>query len=157
MIAEFPITVLHTQVVVHLPGLPRPGLLWNDDHVAQGFAWSQGIVSFGVPDHDGQCLIRVDTAVSIQVDSSAAWAVQTPFELSATPLKIGTIGTMKDVRIPLGKYNLVFEALLGASAGDYAFVLKLIFVPSEEPEFKILKQGAELTTDKVLSRDAQRA
>lgn len=157
MITEFPTIVLYTQVVVHLPGLPRSGLLWNDDHVGQGFAWSEGIVSFGVPDHDGQCLIRVDNADSIEVNDSAEWAVQTPFDVSGTPLKIGSIGNMKDVKVPLGKYNLMFEAFPGASAGDYAFMLNLIFVPAEAPEFKILKQGVELTTDKVLRRDAQRA
>ncbi|MDQ0458478.1 competence protein ComJ [Rhizobium paknamense] len=155
MIAEFPITVLYTQVVVHLPGLPRPGLLWDDEHVAQGFAWSEGIVSFGVPDHDGECLIRVDIADAINVSDAAEWAVQTPFDVTATPVKIGTIGNLKDVNVPPGKFNLMFEALPGQPVGDYAFVLNLIFVRTEEPEFKILKAGDELTTDKVLRRDAQ--
>ena len=67
MIAEFPITVLYTQVVVHLADLPRPGLLWDDDHVAQGFAWSEGIASFGVPDHDGECLLSVDVAEAVNI------------------------------------------------------------------------------------------
>ncbi|WP_137136880.1 competence protein ComJ [Rhizobium sp. FKY42] len=156
MIAEFPITILYTQIVVHLPNIPRPGLLWDDDHVAQGFAWSEGIVSFGVPDHDGQCLIKVDVLDTIDISDSAYWVVQTPFEVASSPIKIGTIGNMKDIDVPAGSFNLVFEALPGEAEGDYTFSLNLKFIRTDKPEFKILKAGDELSTNKILRRDAQR-
>lgn len=156
MLAEFPITILYTQVVVHLPDTPRPGLLWDDDHVAQGFAWSEGIVSFGVPDHDGQCLLKIEVYENTNVSEASLWAVQTPFEVASSPVKIGTIGNMKNVDVPIDKYNLVFEAFPSVSDDDYAFTLNLRFVPTNTPEFKILKAGDELTTDKVLRRDAER-
>lgn len=158
MITEFPLTVLYTQVVVHRADLPRPGLLWDEDHVDQGFAWSEGIVSFGVPDHDGQCFLQIDVADEVKLEANAEWAVQTPFEVDA-PLKIGTIADMRDVLVPSGLYNLVFQALPGSAAPEdgYAYVLSLTFVKSVEPSFEILKQGEELATDKVLRWDAQRA
>ncbi len=158
MIAEFPLTALYKQVVVHRADLPRPGLLWDDDHVDQGFAWSEGIVSFGVPDHDGQCFLQIDVAEELELEANAEWAVQTPFEVDA-PLKIGTITNMRDVLVPNGGYNLVFQALPGSAAPEdgYVYVLSLTFVKSVEPSFEILKQGEELATDKVLRRDAQRA
>jgi hypothetical protein len=142
---------------VHRSGLSRPGLLWDDGHVAQGFAWSDGIVSFGVPDHDRQCLVRVETSKTLSVEAAALWALQTPFSVDASPLKIGTIGNMRNVDVPAGKYDLIFHALPGEAVGNYAFLLKLSFVPTETPDFRILKQGDELTTDHVLRRDAQRA
>ncbi|SCX19021.1 MULTISPECIES: competence protein ComJ [Agrobacterium] len=159
MIEEFPLTVLYTQVVVHLPNLPRPGLLWDDAHVDQGFAWSEGIVSFGVPDHDGECLIRIDVADAVKVEADAEWAVQTPFDASVSPLKIGTIANMRDVAVPNGLYNLVFQALPGSviPEAEFAFLLLLTFVPATSPSFEILKQGEELATDTVLRRDAERA
>ncbi|MBP1853432.1 competence protein ComJ [Rhizobium halophytocola] len=157
MIAEFPLTVLYTQVVVHLADLPRPGLLWDDEHVAQGFAWSEGIVSFGVPDHDGECLVMVDSAQAVEVASSAYWAIQVPFVVDAKPLKVGTIGAMRDIRVPTGQYNLVFQALPGDAAKDQAFTLALTFVESDAPDFAILRQGDELETDQVLRRDAEHA
>lgn len=158
MIAEFPLTVLYTQVVVHLADLPRPGLLWDDEHVDQGFAWSEGIVSFGVPDHDGQCFLRIDLAEDFDLDPKTEWAVQTPFDVTQI-LKIGTIANMRDVVVPNGLYNVVFEALPGTSAPieGTAYLLSMKFIKSSEPSFEILKQGLELATDKVLRREAQRA
>lgn len=155
MIAQFPITVLYTQVVVHLADVSRPGLLWDDDHVAQGFAWSDGIVSFGVPDHDGQCVIEVDVADNAQVGADCLWAVQVPFDVGTTPLKVGTIGILHDVEVPEGRYNLNFAAYPAQESDNQAFRLKLIFVPAAVPDFTILKQGDELTTSTVLKRTAR--
>jgi hypothetical protein len=53
------ITVQWGQVVVHDADHSAPGLLWTDDDVAQGFARSEGIVAFGLPDHDGEVRLRV--------------------------------------------------------------------------------------------------
>ncbi|MDQ1194423.1 competence protein ComJ [Agrobacterium sp. SORGH_AS 787] len=158
MIAEFPLTVLYTQVVVHLADLPRPGLLWDDEHVNQGFAWAEGIVSFGVPDHDGQCFLRIDLTETFELDPEAEWAVQTPFEVTR-PLKVGTIANMHDVVVPNGLYNVVFQALPGSQAPleGMAYLLSITFVPTSNPSFEILKQGLELATDKVLRRDARQA
>jgi hypothetical protein len=60
MLADFPVTIDYTQVLVQAEDRAAHGLLWTDDHVVQGFAWSQGHVSFDVPDHDGECRIEVD-------------------------------------------------------------------------------------------------
>jgi len=156
MLADFLLTVLYTQVVVHVPGLERPGLLWTDKHVDQGFAWSEGIASFGVPDHDGQVRVRVSSVEAYALGGDVLWAVQTPFDVPTAPLQIGTIANMRAVDVPAGRYDLVFEARDGSDEGeDVAFVLDLKFVPSDEPSFAILKQGEELATDEVLRRDAE--
>ncbi|MEP7453376.1 competence protein ComJ [Phyllobacterium sp. SB3] len=68
MITEFAVTVVYTQIVVFDPGIPQTELEWSEDHVAQGFTWMPGNVAFGAPDHDGSCLLQVDTAQELQVN-----------------------------------------------------------------------------------------
>jgi hypothetical protein len=152
MIAEFDVTVVYTQIVVFDPSVTQAELEWSDDHVAQGFTWMPGNVAFGAPDHDGSCLLQVDTAEEVQADPQALWAVCVPFAVGSTPLSIGSIFEPQSVSIPDGEYNLVFEALPGEiiSGEDYAFVFRLKFVNSDSPKFAILKQGGDITSESVL-------
>jgi hypothetical protein len=154
MTDRFSIFVAYTQVLVHLASHPRPGLIWTDAHVAQGFAWADGVVSFGVPDHDGPSLIEVQPFGSGALVADALWAVQVPFKVTET-LMIGTVFDMRPVNIPVGQYNLVFEALAGRD--DHAFVFNLKFVKTDRPDFAILRQGDALTTDVVLRKLAELA
>lgn len=154
MLADFPVTIAYTQVLVYTESHAAPGLLWTDDHVAQGFAWSDGIVSFGVPDHDGECRLEVDLADGDVLDPLALWAVQTPFVVTE-PVQIGTVFDMRSVNVPIGRYNLTYQAF--PATDNYAYVLRLTFSQSDAPEFRILKKGADITADTVLSRDAESA
>ena len=156
---EFAVTVDYGQILVFVRGLPRPGLLWTPDHVAQGFAWAPGIVSFGVPDHDGESLIQVKVASDIAIEPRALWAIRVPFEIPALPLQIGTVGDMAAVNVPQGSYSLVFEVLPGHTVNEpvEGFLLRLTFSADPDPDFEILRKGGDLTTDRVLRRDAQHA
>jgi len=154
MLADFPVTIDYAQVLVQAESHAASGLLWTDDHVAQGFAWSRGHVSFGVPDHDGECRIRVELAHGDVLDPQALWAVQVPFFVTG-PVEIGTIFDMRGVEVPVGRYNLVYQALPGT--GGYAYVLRLTFSQSDAPAFRILKKGGDITADTVLRRDAKPA
>jgi Competence protein J (ComJ) len=148
----FPVTVSYTQIVVFVSGITPPEFDWTDEHVAQGFAWMPTIVSFGVPDHDGQCRMKVETVTEIAVDPKALWAIRVPFDVPSVPLSIGSIFDVRDVRVPEGKYSMIFEALPGDAdeTGEYAFALNLKFLRDAAPGYEILKQGTELTTSKVL-------
>ena len=159
MLAQFLLTVLYTQITVAIPGAPAGGLLWTNDHVAQGFAWSQGFVSFGVPDHDGQVRVTVERSKVFHPDAGTLWAVQTPLDVGASPVEIGTIGDERSVAVPVGRYNLVFEARAPGpmSDADIAYDLRLHFLETPTPSFAILKQGGELETDRVLSAVADPA
>ncbi|SDP37416.1 competence protein ComJ [Phyllobacterium sp. OV277] len=154
MIAEFAVTVVYTQIVVFDPSITQTELEWSEDHIAQGFTWMPGNVAFGAPDHDGSCLLQVDTTEQFQIDPQALWAVCVPFDVASTPLSIGSIFNPQTVSIPAGKYNLVFEALPGSASLDveYAFVFRLNFIKSDSQKFAIIKQGNMLTTDKVLRK-----
>lgn len=156
MIAEFLLTVLYAQVIVFRPDAPTYGLFWTEAHVAQGFAWSDGFVSFGLPDHDGEVRLEVVLAETFRPDPATLWAVQTPFTVGLQPLSVGTIGIEQAVSLPAGTYNLVFEARAAGveEQADLAYVLRLHFVPDAAPDFAILVQGGDLTTAKVLERTA---
>lgn len=159
MLAEFAVMVDYGQILIFVQGLSRPGLLWTPDHVAQGFAWAPGIVSFGVPDHDGEALIQVEVASDMSLDAEALWAIRVPFTVPTPLLHIGTVGAMEDVHVPQGSYSLVFEAFPGTIVKEpaYGFVLRLAFCADPLPDFEILRKGGDLTTDRVLRRDARQA
>lgn len=153
MIIEFALPILFTQMLLHDATHPSPGLNWDDTHVAQGFAWSPGLVSFGVPDHDGECLIRVFVEPKKDIGTNAIWAVQVPYTVTG-PLELGTVGLLQPVEIPDGTYNIVFEALPGDPDRDIAYVLSVTFVPTTDQVFAILRQGGEITSADVLRMDA---
>lgn len=159
MIVEFFLTVLYSQITVATPGAGVRGLLWTDEHVAQGFAWSPGFVSFGVPDHDGQVKVVVRRSYGFQATVQTLWAVQTPFDAGASFVEVGTIGSERSVSVPAGRYNLVFEARSPepTNSGDVAYVVHLHFIETPTPSFAILKQGNELETNRVLSTSADPA
>lgn len=159
MVLSFPVLVNYTQVIVYLCNLSRPGLLWADEHVAQGFAWDHSIVSFGVPDHDGECFIEADTdsdPSKTRIDASL-WAIEVPFDAEEPDIQLGTILDTRALKIELGKYRLIFEAHPGQIKDDisYAYLLRFCFIKSDQQAFKILKQGG-LQSDKVLTTSAQR-
>jgi hypothetical protein len=101
-------------------------------------------------------LVHVTTAPSVSVDPQALWAVRVPFDVPSAALTIGSVGVEHEVDVPSGRYSLVFEALPGevATDHDYPFVFKLKFCADPYPDFEILKQGAELTTNQVLRKDS---
>ena len=160
MIKSFPILVDYTQVVAFCRSLEHPGLLWTDDHVAQGFACNDRIACFGVPDHDGECLLEVDleaTQASLTVDASL-WVIAVPFHADGSQLRIGTILDDKPFTLAAGLYRLVFEAHPARSENgtEYTYVLIFRFIPAEHAEFEILRQGS-LGSGKVLRTTADPA
>ena len=155
MIAAFDVCVTHGQVAVYRKGEPT-ALAWTDDHVAQGIIWSPTDVAFGVPDHDGICRLEVSHEPQETFDPEALWAVRVPFESPVDGLEIGTIADTHTVAVPPGRYTLVFEVHPGAPLGqDYAFRFKLAFCASVAPDFAILVRGDGLSTNVVLSKDAE--
>jgi Competence protein J (ComJ) len=157
---QFKISVMYGQIVVYRTHLERPGLLWENDHVAQGFAWDHEIVSFGVPDHDGMSLLEVNVGEARQsLSEQTLWAAEVPFDVTTGEVEVGTVMMMNSIKMPIGKHSLIFEGCSGGrfDSNDYAFFLRLSFSINDNADFKILRKGYELTADKVLRKDARRA
>ncbi|ACB23171.1 competence protein ComJ [Methylobacterium radiotolerans] len=153
LITEFNVTVTHAQVVVF--ERPPKAYEWTDDHVAQGFLFSPGDVSFGVPDHDGVCRIQIYSNEKFVLDDLCLWAVQIPFEVRGDFIDVGTVSETRKVHIDRDNYNLTFSAYDGLGIdGDCTFLLKLFFSNDTNPSFAIIKNGIGVTTDRVLRVDA---
>ncbi len=160
MLITEPITVNYGQVLANLIDIDRPGLIWNDENDAQGFAYNPDLVSFAVPDHDGRCLLAVDMdapATDLQTDASL-WSIEVPFDATKTQVEVGTVLDDRVFGIDLGRYRLVFEAHAGRveESVTYAYVLRFLFIKSDQQTFAILKQG-RLATGTVLATTAVRA
>jgi hypothetical protein len=153
LITEFDCTVTHAQVVV-FERLPK-AYEWTGDHVAQGFLFSPGDVSFGVPDHDGVCRIQIYGNEKFVPDDLCLWAVQVPFEVSGDYIHVGTVSETRGIYIYSDNYNLTFSVYDGrVIGGDCTFLLKIFFSSDANPAFNIIKKGIGITTDRVLRVDA---
>lgn len=152
MLATFLMTVFYTQVMVSVPGAPAQALLWTDEHVAQGFAWSPETVGFGLPDADWEIKVVVRRSDAFEPSARTLWAVQTPLDVPASPIIISTpTGSEHEVDVPIGRYNLVFEVQKpdDSAPEDRAYDVQFHLLPAEAPSFAILKQG-ELESASVL-------
>lgn len=153
---EFALSVLYGQVHACRAGHPAPGSIWTPDHVAQGFAWRPEAVSFGVPDHDGECLLRAGVAGSgHRVSDDAIWALRVPFVSTTGEVEVGGIVSAETFRVPPGPHALHFEALPGE--GGFAYALRMAFVPDGLADFAILRRGGGVGAASVLRVDAEQA
>lgn len=151
-----PITVQYGQIYICDPASQDVGLLWGQNEVDQGFAWDPEMVAFGVPDHNGRCILQVEKIDHFYgPEANSLWALQVPFEVKNGGVMAGTILVDEFYEIDNGRYNVIFQTFAGAPA--YAYVLKFQFVASAGPSFAILKTGTEIKTDKVLEKRAKRA
>lgn len=153
---EFRLVVLYSQIQVCRAGHPEPGSLWTGEHVAQGFAWRPEAVSFGVPDHDGECLLRAEVLDQPREPASEAlWAIRVPFASTTGTVEVGGIAGTQTLDVPFGDHALVFEALPGKDG--LAYDLRLTFQPGKAVTFVILRRGGELAADIPLRLDAEAA
>jgi hypothetical protein len=150
------VQILYSQLSIHTVSEPEFSL-WTDQHVSQGVAWRQGHVSFGIPDHDGLCLLDYGPYEQLFSDL-------TGFErLLCTPLTVETAGATIatfDEDIPAnivgGSYNIWFGLLpnFEFQGKKYAFKIAVRFERSPSPQFIILKKGAEMHSNEILYRIA---
>lgn len=154
---EFDIQILYSQFSVHTaeaPDFPH----WTDEHVEQGVAWRIGHASFGIPDHDGTCLLDIDrTDAPLSVGPQTERLIAVPFDLPLdTDAFVATILETMALDMPAGAYQLWFELRrepeLIAKGQAYRIVLR--FQPSPTADFLILRQGAEMTSPTINLRDA---
>jgi hypothetical protein len=155
------LTVMYNQILVYEKGAIRPGLLWTDDHVKQDFAWDNDVVSFGVPDHDGRCSLKIhnnDDALKHAIKQSL-WSICVPFLSHSGVVECGTILDTHTYFINSGNFSLYFIAGNGIKKDDQelAYGLELFFVKNDNPEFQIIKRGGEIEVDQVISKSAKRA
>jgi len=135
---------------------------WNENHVAQGFVWRENHVSFGIPDHDGLCLVETCLVTDfLPIRDDVIRAIEVP--LSAPyGIRIATITEDYPIEeLASGDYGLQFRLIKSTSiekspefGDDYAYLLQFLFRRGKSQYFKILRSSGEMTTDKVLTKEA---
>lgn len=107
---KFALEVSYTQIAVFDPQLESPFNDWRDEHIAQGFSWRPGSVSFGTLESAGQLDVEVITAERFnEFESGAMRAVAVPFVVSNGEIEIATISESRVLKLPNGNYELIFE------------------------------------------------
>lgn len=135
--------------------------LWFDDHVAQGFAWQEGSVSFGVPDFDGWPLVRVREVTEFPpLTSDVRRAIRVPFH-SKSNIVIASVVDEMPTPIGAGDYSIEFRILNTPPPTDpienYSYIIDLLIKKGKSTEFLILRKSDEVTSDKVITKSARSA
>ncbi|MHC1550371.1 competence protein ComJ [Phyllobacterium sp. K27] len=163
MLTSLSVMINYGQLIIYLPSVKRPGHLWGENELKQGFAWSPGIVSLAVPEHAFICLVEIEIANDFKLSLDAISCLRVPFDISETPVNVGSIFHYDQITIEQNKYSLIYEVLPGRGTweidengekeqGENSYVLKIWLIPGEDDSFEILKTGGAVETDKILSR-----
>lgn len=151
------LAVSYTQVCIFDPTFDLPFNDWTDAHVAQGFAWRAGSVSFGTLISNGRIELEVRITTSgFRLDENAIRAIAVPFLVPQSgEAEIASIGDSEVVEIPPGEYGLIFEH--GLIEGDSMWA-RFTFIPKGELDLpQILKADEELTVTAAFVMDAKPA
>ncbi len=153
--ATFQIPVLYTQIAVFLSELEKPFSNWTDRHVAQGFSWRPGSVSFRTFD-DGDVVVTVLATDVAPGSTTAERVILVPFHVPpGGTVEVGSIFDTVQVDIVPGDYALTFEH---GHTADGKMHCTLRFTPVDhEVRASIVRRDAELSPEGELLMVAEPA
>jgi hypothetical protein len=157
MSSEIRVEVSHSQLAVFASTLQHPLNDWTDKHVAQGFSWRPGSVSFRTIVEAGPHLIEIDVTEHVgALDSKSVRAIEVPFVVPLNgAIEIGSIADSTALSLPSGPYLLRCEFL--KPRGNTEGRVRLIFARKDSPRFTIVRADELLSTDEGLLTTAQPA
>ncbi|MGA9520717.1 MAG: competence protein ComJ [Myxococcaceae bacterium] len=149
------ISVSYTQLAVFDPSLENPFNEWRKEHVAQGFSWRDGSVSFATLD-DGPVDVEVQLSPrSAELLEVTVRAIRVPFRVpEAGRIEIASIADGREVAMPAGDYALTYEH---GRTDDGRMWSRLTFVPERPVPFAVLRADSELTPQDPLTTYANPA
>ena len=105
------IDISYSQIAAFHADLAEPFNDWSEQHVAQGFAWRPGSVSFATLDDGGVLRVNVTSKTFDDSRSTATRVIQVPFDVSEHgPVELASIGSSATkLELPPGHYELTFE------------------------------------------------
>lgn len=149
---QLSIDVSYAQLAVFDPALQDPFNDWRPEHVAQGFAWRAGSVSFATLEDGG----RIDVQVRLASKSPTLLpetrrAIQVPFRVpDSGAVEVASIAGGKQVEVPAGEYLMVFEH----GIADDRMWARITFVRDRSPRFAVLVADDALDPPDPLVTDA---
>lgn len=152
---KFHLELAWSQISVFDANLVDPYNDWNETHLAQGFTWRQGSVSFKLPVRSGQVAVDVDLVDHLAVDPSAQWAIVVPFITWAGVIEISSITQAELIEVDSGRYALLFQS--GVRDGEAWVSLSLMAAGQMSVEPTILRSDDELHPSFPLLMEAEPA
>jgi Competence protein J (ComJ) len=136
--ATFQMFASYSQISVFDPSLEKPFNNWTSRHVAQGFAWRPGSVSFKTISESETCDVELLSGEDeIPVLPHAIRVIEVPFLIPSDGLiEVASISEGERIELRPGPFQLKFEAL-GSK-------IRLIFTRGAEPRFVVLRADADL-------------
>jgi hypothetical protein len=107
---RFQLELAWSQLSVFDANLSDPFNDWTEQHLAQGFTWRAGSVSFKLPVRSGRIDVQVELVDQIIVDHSAQIAIVVPFTTWAGVVEISSITQAELIEIDSGQYALLYQA-----------------------------------------------
>lgn len=149
--------VSYGQLVVFASALRQPFNDWTDQHVAQGFAWRPGSVSFRTLVEAGPHSVEINIVDQVgAVDPDAVRVIEVPFDVPANgAIEVGSISDSVPLSLPSGTFLLRCEFL---GSGDVAGErVRLVFARKDVPRFAVVRADEALSMDGELLTTAQAA
>ncbi|MCL4799154.1 MAG: hypothetical protein KJ025_06175 [Burkholderiales bacterium] len=151
------VDVSYSQLAVFPSALDQPFNDWTDQHVAQGFSWRPGTVSFRTLAEAGPHSVEIEVVEHTgSASKDAVRAIEVPFEVPANgAVEVGSISDSTAVTLPPGRFLLRCEFLgLGVDDGQR---VRLIFAKSDVPRFAVVRADEALSVSTPLLTTAQPA
>ena len=174
MNTSFDLYVIHSLVAVFGQGFQGSFNEWSPEHIAQGFTWRPGSVSFETLVESGNVQVEVQQAKEINLKPQIQRAIRVPFSIDASGI-VEVASTVSEPRahifnLPEGSYVLIFETgylpSLEANGNtdeeDEEYYepptwCRLTFIPSDSTQAEILVADANLSPSYPLLMTAQPA
>lgn len=145
------------QLAVFASSLKQPFNDWTDQHVAQGFAWRPGSVSFRSLVETGRHSVEIEVANHVgEVHREAIRVIEVPFEIPAGgAVEVGSIADTVPLSLPSGSFLLRCEFLRSGGTGNER--VRLTFAKHDAPHFAIICADPALSPGRELLKTAQSA
>lgn len=149
--------VSYAQLAVFRSDLQHPFNNWTDKHVAQGFSWRPGSVSFRSLIESGMHSISIDVVDQLgSLDATVVRAVEVPFDVPESGcIEVGSIGDAVPLSLAPGAYLLRCEFLTPGPDGGERVQLK--FSKSDPANFAISRADSDLSVEGDLVTSAEPA
>jgi hypothetical protein len=149
--------VSYSQLAVFASALSQPYNDWSDRHVAQGFAWRPGSVSFRTLSETGSHVVEIDL-----VDHTGGMhpdrvrAIEVPFDVPDDgAIEIGSIAETVPLALPAGSFLLRCAFRRSTGVGEER--VRLTFAKKDAPRFAVIRADSELSPDELLLTTAEPA
>jgi len=137
--------VSYSQIAVFASELKEPFNNWTQRHVAQGFAWRPGSVSFGTLVEAGVHSVDIDIVDHAEpVSAEAVRVIEVPFEVPPNgAIEVGSISESKPLSLTPGTFLLRCEFLRPSQDGNER--IHLVFARKDTPRFAVVRADESLS------------